>query len=205
MEQRGFDRHYATGERADTRAASDATWRDVRCDAAAQTITIARPLVLDLGAVAKGFAIDLAVRELTPFVNFAIDAGGDVYLAGRRSGGEPWTVGIRHPREDGALLGTLRVSDRAVCTSGDYERRTATGEGHIFDPHTQGAASSIASVTAVASSAMVADAAGTAAFVLGPSAGVALFDRLGIEGVIIDRELRSLTTAGMADALLPHA
>jgi thiamine biosynthesis lipoprotein len=177
----------------------------VRCDAEGQTITIARPLVLDLGAVAKGFAIDLAARELAPFVNFAIDAGGDVYLAGRRSGGDPWTVGIRHPREDGALLGTLHVSDRAVCTSGDYERRTATGEGHIFDPHARVSASEVASVTVVASSAMVADAAGTAAFVLGPAAGVALFDRLGIDGVIIDHELRSFTTAGMADALFPHA
>jgi thiamine biosynthesis lipoprotein len=63
----------------------------------------------------------------------------------------------------------------------------------------------VASVTAVAPGAMLADAATTAAFVLGPAAGLALFDRLGIDGLIVDQELRTFSTPRMADALLPHA
>jgi thiamine biosynthesis lipoprotein len=206
MEQRGFDAHYRTGERVSTSdAASDASWRDVEFDAARRTIRMARPLALDLGAVAKGLAIDLAARELAPFTNFAIDAGGDVYMGGTGPGGRGWTVGIAHPREPGGLIGTLRVSDRAVCTSGDYERRAADGAGHIVDPRAQAAVRAVASVTAVAPGAMLADAATTAAFVLGPAAGLALFDRLGIDGLIVDQELRTFSTPRMADALLPHA
>ena len=56
--------------------------------------TLHRPLTLDLGAVAKGLAVDAAARELAPFRNFAIDAGGDLYLGGCNDHGERWTVGI---------------------------------------------------------------------------------------------------------------
>jgi thiamine biosynthesis lipoprotein len=170
-----------------------------------RTIRLARPVVLDLGAVAKGLAIDLAARALAPFSNFAIDAGGDVYMGGAGPGGRAWTVGLAHPRDAGALIGRLRVSDRAVCTSGDYERRAADGGTHIVDPRDGGVARAVSSVTAVASSAMLADAATTAAFVLGPAAGLALFDRLGIDGIVFDRDLGKFATAGMADALLPDA
>jgi FAD:protein FMN transferase len=124
MESRGYDRDYRTGEtmRSDPRESESAvvaSYRDVLLDPDSHTITLARPLVLDLGAVAKGLAVDLAARELDSYENFAIDAGGDLYLGGRNAAGEEWAVGIRHPREAGALLRTLRVSDAAVCTSGD--------------------------------------------------------------------------------------
>ncbi len=82
-----------------------------------------RPLLFDSGAVAKGLAIDMAANELRPFANFAINAGGDVYVGGHNAQGALWSVGIRHPRVPGALFETLRVSNSAVCTSGDYERR----------------------------------------------------------------------------------
>ena len=78
--------------------------------------------MLDLGAVAKGMAVDAAARELAVCGDFAIDAGGDLYLGGVNRNGEPWRVGIRHPRRDGELIEAVTVSDRAVCTSGDYER-----------------------------------------------------------------------------------
>src|SRR6202035_286313 len=138
METRGFNQEYRTGQtiRSDIEPSGSGSYRDVRLDPSRKTITLLRPLILDLGAVAKGLAIDLAARELQPFENFAIDAGGDLYLAGCNSDGEPWSVGVRHPRRDHELIDSLRVSNRAVCTSGDYERRTAT-EGnshHILDP-----------------------------------------------------------------------
>src|SRR5262249_54557039 len=142
--------------------------------------------------------VDTAARELRRFENYAIDAGGDLFLAGHNQRGEPWTVGIRHPRQDGAIIDSVRVSDQAVCTSGDYERR-APGEGdghHILDPRIGASAGVVASVTAIAPTAMLADAVATAAFVLGPVDGIALFERLQVEGLILSPALERFETRG---------
>src|SRR6185436_3666886 len=92
-------------------------YRDIHLDPGARTVTLNRPLVLDLGAVAKGLAVDLAAQELQPLADFMIDAGGDLYLGGLNPRGEPWSVGIRHPRSGDEILHTLRASNQAVCTS----------------------------------------------------------------------------------------
>ena len=201
METRGFNREHRTGETIATalHPGGPVSYRDVRLDPHRKTITLLRPLILDLGAVAKGLAIDLAARELRPFENFAVDAGGDLYLGGCNSSGEPWSVGIRHPRRDHELIDSLRVSNRAVCTSGDYERRTATeGNGHhILDPRTGVSPDAAASVTVVAPTAMLADALATAAFVLGPADGIRLFERLDVDGLIISPSLERYATRGM--------
>lgn len=205
LEERGFNREYRSGAvvRSPLEADRAATYRDVQLDADERTIILARPLLLDLGAVAKGLAIDMAARELEAksFADFAIDAGGDLYLAGHNAEGKAWSVGVRHPRDARELYETLRVSNVAVCTSGDYERRTATGEGrvehHIIDPRTGASATGAASVTVLASSAMVADALATAAFVLGPVEGLDLLERHGVDGLIITPALERFTTRGM--------
>src|SRR3984893_736952 len=82
METRGFNQECRTGQtvRTDLEPSGPVSYRDVRLDSGRKTITLLRPLILDLGAIAKGLAIDLAARELGPFENFAIDAGGDLYL-----------------------------------------------------------------------------------------------------------------------------
>lgn len=203
----GFNRHYVTGERIDAPpGSSDATWRDLHLDRERSTIRLARPLQLDLGAVAKGLAVDLAARELAPLANYAIDAGGDLFLAGTNGDGQPWAVGVRHPREADALLGTIRVSDLAVCTSGDYERRgAAEHHHHLVDPRTGQPTRTAASVTVVAPTAMVADAIGTAAFVLGTAGGLDLCARSGVEGLMVATDLAVTMTAGMRDAFHPHA
>jgi FAD:protein FMN transferase len=208
MEARGFNREHRTGRIAgagiedteDTAGRGDVSYRDVRVDPEARTITLLRPLLLDLGGVAKGLAIDLAARELRPVEHFAIDAGGDLYLAGRNAEGAPWSVGIRHPRRDGELIETFRVSGKAVCTSGDYERTSPRPGGghHLLDPRSGRNASDVASATVVADTAMLADALATAAFVLGPTDGVRLLERLGVEGLLISPTLERHATRGMA-------
>ena len=127
MEARGFDRDYRTGERvtidvdADRRTPSAIATSSRSANDS--TITLRRPLVLDLGAVAKGLAIDMAARELQPLGDFAIDAGGDLYLGGTATrDGEPGRSASAIRGSDGELIETVRVSDAAVCTSGDYER-----------------------------------------------------------------------------------
>lgn len=195
MAARGYNRHYATGATSDAPGVDDASFRDVLLDARAQTILLTRPLTLDLGAVAKGLAVDAAARELQPYRDFCIDAGGDMYFGGNNPHGEPWRVGIRHPRNRDELVDRLRVSDRAVCTSGDYERGA-----HILDPRDSATVSRVASATVVAPNAMLADALATAAFVLGPEQGIALLDRMGVEGLLITPALERHSTRGFGHA-----
>jgi FAD:protein FMN transferase len=196
MAARGFNRHYLTGEVSGTPdSEDDITFRDVEIDARDRTILLRRPLTLDLGAVAKGLAVDAAARELLPFRNFAIDAGGDLYLAGCNRRGEPWSAGIRHPGIRGELIDRFHISDRAVCTSGNYER----GQ-HILDPRRGGPADAVASATVVAPSAMLADALATAAFVLGPDISIPLLKRMGVEGLIVTASLELHRTPGLCHA-----
>lgn len=199
MEVSGFNREHRTAQRVDTGIDPHpaVSYRDVHLDPEHRTVTLRVPLVLDLGAIAKGLAVDMAARELQPFERYAIDAGGDLYLAGRNPDGEPWSVGIRHPRLDDAIVETLRVSNVAVCTSGDYERRDAAGaRHHILDARTGDSPDAVASVTVVAPTAMLADALATAAFVLGPLDGIRMLERLGVEGLVVTPALERFETAG---------
>ena len=201
MEARGFVRDYRTGSAAGSGiGVSPVSFRDIHLDPAARTITLVRPLVLDLGAVAKGFAVDMAAEELRACRDFAIDAGGDLYLAGHNPSGEPWLAGIRHPRRDDELADSIRVSDRAVCTSGDDARG-----GHILDPRRHDVAHVSASATVIAPTAMLADALATAAFVLGPAGGIRLLESHGVDGLILSPTLERFATRAYVSAILPHA
>jgi len=207
LEAAGFDRHYRTGRPAATPVTgARGSFRDVVLDAATLTIALAQPLLLDLGAVAKGLAVDLAAKELRALGGFAIDAGGDLYLGGTGTDGLPWTVGIRDPRRPDRVIDTVHVSNLAVCTSGDYERRTPDGRSHhVLDGRTRDTATAAASATVVAESAMVADALATAAFVLGPDRGLALLEDEEVQGLVIDAQLTSHATGGFAGHRSPDA
>ena len=208
MEQHGFDREYRSGAAVPSGVTADGpvSFRDVRIDPEARVVSCARPLLLDFGGVAKGMAIDLAARELAPLMHFAIEAGGDLYLSGHNADDAPWSVGIRDPRRPQEILETLHVSNAAVCTSGDYERRTAAGDGHhLLNPRTGRAADRLASATVVAPAAVAADALATAAFVLGPDDGLALLERSGVEGLLVTPALDRIATAGFHRAtVLPN-
>lgn len=200
MEDRGFNRDYRTGAAINPSGAHDAavSYRDVHADRASHTVTVDRPLTLDLGGLAKGLAIDLAAQELRPFEHFAIDAGGDLYVAGHNGAGTPWSIGIRHPRRDREAITRLSISDAAVCTSGDYERQSAESGHHIIDP--RGATStSLASVTVIAPTAMLGDALATAAFVLGPVEGLQLLERHGVDGLMYSPQLERFATPGISE------
>lgn len=198
MLARGRDRRWRDGGPAPRPAAiaPDASWRDLHLDDGPRAVRLARPMLLDLGAVAKGLAVDLAARELAPFGDFAIDAGGDVYLGGRSDRGAPWTVGIRHPRRPDALVARVTLRDAAVCTSGDYERPLADGASHLLDPRAGRAAAEVASATVIAPRAMVADALSTAAAVLGVEAGIAFLEAQGVDGLLVTRDLAIHATRG---------
>lgn len=201
MQAVGFNREHRTGRIVQATIAPEdgVTFRDVHLDQGRRTITLSRPLILDLGALAKGLAVDAAARELQPFADFVIDAGGDLYFGGHDPEGDTWSAGISHPRIEGRLIDALRVSDQAVCTSGDYERRVEGGGPghHIRDPRTGASPGALASATVVAPTALLADALATAALVLGPVDGLQLLDRLGVEGLLLSPELERYETEGL--------
>ena len=195
MEARGFDRDYRSG--ASTPSAVDhstATYRDVEIDPAQHTITLHHPLLLDLGAVAKGLAIDLAARALHEQGHFMIDAGGDLFASGHNAEGNAWRVGIRDPRAPDAFMQTIDIASGAVCTSGDYERAGRDGKHHLLDARRHDTANTLASVTVLAPSAMVADALATAAFALGPSAGLSFLECHDVAALLVTPARERLTT-----------
>jgi len=147
---------------------------------------------VDLGAIAKGYAVDMAAQVLSNHgvTSAIIDAGGNIYVVGSRSDGSPWRVGIRHPRREGDALAVLEASDIGVVTSGDYQRYfelNGVRYHHIFDPRTGYPARESTSATVVSSSSVEADALSTALFVLGPEKGMNLIESLvGVEGLVVD-------------------
>ncbi|HSO94177.1 MAG TPA: FAD:protein FMN transferase, partial [Candidatus Dormibacteraeota bacterium] len=196
MESRGFDRNYRTGGRHGFAGAiAPALAGEIVLDAEERTVMLARPFLLDLGAVAKGLAIDLAARELGRFAMFSIDAGGDIYVAGQPEKGG-WRVGVQDPERGGAAREILKVADAAVCTSGGYQRVTERpGQHHVLDPRTRVSPGDVLSATVVAPNAMLADGLSTALFILGAE-GLALVATSGAHGMVIGKELGRQATAG---------
>lgn len=177
----------------DWKAVSVLNWTDVE---PAHTARLARPgMQLDLGGIAKGYAVDHAIATLRALgVSSAlVDAGGDLYALGSHPDGSPWKVGIQDPNREGRILSqTLLLKDRAVATSGDY-RRFAEIQGkrysHIIDPRTGRPAEHMASVTVVAANATDADALSTAFTVLGPEKSLELAKELpGMEVMMLVRQ-----------------
>jgi thiamine biosynthesis lipoprotein len=169
----GFDREYRTGARA--AVVTDRTWgglADIHLDAAASTVTFDRPVLPDLGAVAKGVAVDLAAAVLREQpAGFVIDAGGEVY-AGGRPGRRRWPVGIAAPPAHGGIATVVRLEDLAVATSA-----ADPGTGRLVDSRGEPVADRPAGVSVVAPSAAVADALSTAVLVLGAAEGLLLIER----------------------------
>jgi FAD:protein FMN transferase len=125
---------------------------------------------VDLGGIAKGHAVDRAVRALREhgIRDGLVNAGGDLHALGRSPGGDPWRVGIRSASDPTRLSGRLTVEDEAVATSGDY-RQFFDHDGrryhHLLDPRTaEPLVTGVHSLTIVAPTCMTADAAATAAF-----------------------------------------
>jgi thiamine biosynthesis lipoprotein len=127
-------------------------------------------IALDLGGIAKGFAVDRAVHALRSWGirDAIVNVGGDLYALGVSADGDPWEVGIRSPADPSRLAGSIRLSDRAVATSGDYEQffdHAGRRYHHLLDPAT-GEPRRVAahSLTIAADDCMSADAAATALF-----------------------------------------
>jgi len=134
---------------------------------------------IDLGGIVKGYAIDKVKDVLLSFGidNALINVGGNIYALGSLNDNNKWKIGIRHPRDNKAILYKLELNDRAVSTSGDYERffiLNGRRFSHILNPLTGYPADCIISVTVITPSAEQADVLSTAVFVSGKDRGMEL-------------------------------
>lgn len=151
-------------------------YREVETDAS-RGIRFRRPgMELDLGAIAKGYAVDRAVEILKErgMTRIRVDAGGNQRVWDTQ--GEGWVLGIRHPRREGEVLGAIGLRAGSISTSGDAERgfwKDGVRYGHVLDPRTGQPSQGVLSVTVTAPEAETADALSTALYVLGPEAGLA--------------------------------
>jgi FAD:protein FMN transferase len=125
---------------------------------------------LDLGSIAKGYGVDRAVTALRRLgiEKALVVAGGDLYALGTAPDGEAWSIGIQSPVDERAIVGTLRLANQAVATSGTYRqffRYRGHKYHHIMDPATaQPRVTDMQSLTVIADSVMHADASTTALF-----------------------------------------
>ncbi|MFH1578259.1 MAG: FAD:protein FMN transferase [Candidatus Omnitrophota bacterium] len=145
---------------------------------------------IDLGAIAKGFAVDCAVRELrlAGIDSALLNAGGDIYCLGNKFG-QPWRVAIKSGRNKG-FSGYLELSDKAVATSGDYEQYFVVDQkrySHILNPKTgRPADSGVVSVTVIVDDCLTADILATSILILGQKKGIDLAKRFNAEVRIIE-------------------
>lgn len=155
-------------------------------------------MMIDLGAIAKGYITDEAARTLAAHdVDTAIvDMGGDIFVMGHSSRGpeEPWNVGIQDPYEArGEILGMLPVTDEAIVTSGIYERVIEEGGNtyhHLMDPSTgYPFENDIAGISIIAENALDGDALATIVFSMGVEEGLDYVNDLeGVEVVFVTRD-----------------
>lgn len=199
MEDHGFNRHYLTGQSLQSVAADSVTYRDIVLDEQDHTLYLQKPLVIDLGAVAKGFAIDLAANELKEFEGFVVNAGGDLFAGGTDKSVNVWKIGIQHPEQKGQIIETIEISNEAICTSGSYERKSAkiNGMHHLIHPKTKQSPNDWISCSVIAPFAMLADAVSTATFLLGLDSGKAFIEQAELKGILITFGLQIVRVGGI--------
>ncbi len=187
---------------------SETTDKKTNTDEAVSSIYIEDQCTLDLGAVGKGIACDVAqnyLKQQKEVSGAVIAIGGSILLYGSKADGSNWNVAVQNPRgQDGEAMGVLSLSGTTnVSTSGDYEKyfmQDGKRYHHILDPSTgYPAESGLISVTVVSDDGLLSDGLSTACFVLGKEKGQKLLESYGAEGIFIDQNKKVTVTKGLKD------
>ncbi|MBI5327846.1 MAG: FAD:protein FMN transferase [Deltaproteobacteria bacterium] len=167
------------------------------------TVKLAKQgMKINLGGIAKGYIIGRAAEVLKKLgiKRGIIHAGGDMAMFNEPASA-PWLIGIQDPRNKDKIIGAVKVSNKAVSTSGDYERffiKDGKRYHHIMDPATGFPANKSMAVTIVADDPTTADALSTAVFIMGPDKGMKLIQELPVvEGLIIGADGKVTISSGL--------
>lgn len=180
-------------------------YRGIIIDKKNSTVKLAKQgMRINLGGIAKGYIVGKAIETLKGhgIKKGIVHAGGDMVVF-QEPNDLPWNIGIQNPRDKDKIIGTLKVSNAAISTSGDYERffiKNGVRYHHIIDPSTGFPANKSRAVTILAKEPMFADALSTAIFVMGPDIGMELIKRLpDVEGLIIDADGKMTISPGLKE------
>ncbi|MCC7463672.1 MAG: FAD:protein FMN transferase [Gammaproteobacteria bacterium] len=198
-----FREHHRPTEVQIAAALPAVNYRNLELDRRHRTVRFSRPGVrIDLGGIAKGYAVDRGIQILQQrgIRHALVSAGGDSRIIGDRFG-RPWIVGIRHPDHREQVIARIPLIDTAISTSGDYERyfdENGVRYHHILDPATGHPASKVRSATILAPTATRTDGLSKVAFVLGPEAALALYNRLDdVDAILVALDGRVLYSKGL--------
>lgn len=164
-------------------------------------------MLIDLGAIAKGYAGDEVKRVLAEngVKHALINLGGNLVTLGSKLDNKAWKLGVQNPLDSrGEYLGTIEVSDKAIVTSGIYERyieKDGKRYHHILSPENgYPIDNSLVSVSIVADKSIDADALSTTAFALGLENGLKLIESLkNVDAIFVTKDSDVYVTSGLKD------
>ena len=173
-------------------------WNQVRWNTHTAQLALA-DMELDFGGFGKEYAADRAATLLANegAQHGLINLGGDIRVIGPQADGSPWLMGIRHPRQDDAVIASIPIGAGALATSGDYERFfVAGGERfcHILNPKTGWPAQHWQSISVIAPVCVAAGAMATTALLKGPDA-IAFLEGQGVSYLAVDADGHVLRSA----------
>ena len=167
-------------------------------------VTVPTEMEIDLGAVAKGYASDavLQILDENKIESALINLGGNVYVLGRKPDNTKWKVGIQNPVDKDKMICTLAIENKAVITSGNYERcfeMDGKKYWHIIDPKTgYPADNGIISATVIGDSGLDCDALSTALFVMGTEKAIEFCkSHKEIDVILVTKDMKIYATEGL--------
>ena len=170
-------------------------WEQVAWDG--HTLEIPAGLTCDLGGIVKEYAADRVAGMLKQagIQSGIIDLGGDLHILGPHPDGTPWRAGIRDPDGSGNALATIGIRSGGLASSGDYERFSEIGGkkyGHIINPKTgwpvSASGESLASVSILAPSCLLAGSVSTLAMLAGAKKGLDLLGESGLPWLAVEND-----------------
>lgn len=186
----------------------DVDYKKVKLNDDEKTIFLEKEgMMLDLGAVAKGYTADEIVEVLEEEgVNSAIvDLGGNIFALGSKKDNANWKIGVQNPLSDrGETLGVIEVVDKSIVTSGVYERfieKDGVKYHHILNPKTgYPYENEIAGVSIISDKSIDGDCLSTLIFSLGVEKGLEFVNSMdGVEAIFVTKDKKVYLTTGMKD------
>ena len=172
------------------------------------SITIEEDMLITLDGIAKGYAVDKAIKTLKSrnIDSALINAGGDITTLGTKPDGAPWIIGLRNPQNKSQSIMELELSGESIATSGNYERyfNQDASVGHIMNPLTGRSPTKVSSATIIAENSTESDVLATASFALGTKKAENIVENMNdVEGIFLDYENpRNITrTSGMKNLM----
>lgn len=161
LESAGYDKNYSLQSGF---VASTPGWDTVMKWQGSQVVTTT-PLVLDIGAAGKGYAVDAITSLLDSYTinDYVVDASGDI----RHRGSDMQRIGLENPTDTSKVIGVIELQNASLCASASNRRKWGDWN-HIIDPTNNTPVEDIVATWVVAESAMVADGLATALFFVGP-------------------------------------